>query len=115
MGRSGDPRRRAGARAFVGLGQYAEANPGRQRSARASMDEEVTAAIDAGQHYWLALAQHHLSDASAAVVAGISEGTPILDTETLRGIDTGCFICEQQLTAALLGTRCPGDPNGYRP
>jgi hypothetical protein len=112
MGRSGDPRKRA-AGAFVGLGQMVEANPARQASARRSMDEEITEALATHSHYWLAIAQHRLTDASARIVVGLEAGSPNLDTESLRGVDVGCFICEQQVSPLLIGGRCPGDPTGY--
>jgi hypothetical protein len=113
MGRSGDPRRRASAaRGFVGLGQYVEANADRQRAGMARLGDEVATASAAGVHYWTATAMFRLSDTDAAVVAGRGAGTPMLDTENLLEIQSGCFICEQGLRPELLGTRCPGEPEG---
>lgn len=89
-----------------------EANPARQASARASMNEEIAAALAAGSHYWLAIAQHRLSDDSARMVVGLRPGSPNLDTESLRGVDVACFICERAVSPELIGSRCSGDPTG---
>jgi GAF domain-containing protein len=112
MGRSGDPRKRVGARQFVGLGMVQEVTPARQQSADATLDAELAQAAAAGRHYWQAIAQYRLSEESARDVVGLGGGTPHLDSENLRGVMVGCFICEQPVSPALIDARCPGDPSG---
>ena len=96
---------------FGGTGVYAEATPERQASAFARHDADLAAAERAGRHYWQAIAQFAMTDDDVRTAVGQQSGMPILDTENLLGIMVGCYICEQQATPELIGSRCPGDPS----
>lgn len=96
---------------FGGTGVYVEATPTRQRSAHERHDVELAAAVRAGRHYWQAIAQFAMTDDDVRTVVGARAGAPVLDTENLLGIMVGCYVCEQQATPALIGSRCPGDPS----
>lgn len=84
---------------------------GEQRQTReVLMDREVARAVRQGEHYWLAIASFRLGPDAVRTVLGEREGSPHLDTENLRDVSVGCFVCEQAATPANVGARCPGEP-----
>jgi hypothetical protein len=67
-------------------------------------------------HKWRAIAMYELTEEEARRVgtsrAELVPADPPIDLglSNLQGIEAGCWVCEQELTLALIGTDCPGEP-----
>ncbi len=66
---------------------------------------EVEYAIKAHTHVWTVMQLHVVSgDTLAEHLA--REEAPMLDGETFRGIEVGCYACEQRFDPRLVTRKC---------
>lgn len=78
-------------------------------AAQARFAEEVRVARLAGDHVWIAVQTHRVSSQTLLESEG---GRLLLDAESMRMLQVGCYVCERPFDARLAGRRCPGEPNG---
>lgn len=77
------------------------------KRAQKRMDDEVEFALKAREHYWHVMQVHRISP--DALDRAAFEAL-IQDTESLRMMMVGCFICEQSWEPHMTRRKCPGPP-----
>lgn len=86
-------------------------SPERVETIQVRFDRELGYAEKAQTHIWSVMTIHQLSDQMAlAMTTEGAEAEPLLDLETLRSIQVGCYRCEEPLNRRLVGKRCQGEP-----
>ena len=95
--------------AMRGTGVTQEVTQERQIQAQAEFDVKVARALATHRHLWIAVLSHAMSDLTAReIAAGKAHTDVVFDMESLAVSSFGCFCCEQALSSALIGGRCPG-------
>ena len=69
--------------------------------------EEIRVAMLAGDHVWISVVTHRVS--SQVLLA---EEPTHLNSETVRMVQSGCYVCEKPFDPRLAGRRCQGEPKG---
>jgi hypothetical protein len=90
---------------LVGQGVEVHVSSDRMRRASAAFDERVRHATSDGDHVWVVLVTHLVSDP-----VSFNAGEAHLDAESIASANLGCFVCEQPWTPRLTHRRCPGEP-----
>lgn len=62
-----------------------------------------------GEHRWIVTVAYAISAETAAAVHERDEPAH-LDMENIVMTATGCYVCEEQYSAAVAARPCPGDP-----
>ncbi len=73
------------------------------QAGEARLDEAVRVARLSGEHVWVVIVTHLVTDPGAP--------EQLLDLKSMVGAYMGCYVCEQPWTERQRHRRCPGEPS----
>lgn len=95
-----------------GMGVMQETPPAVMAGKQERFMEEIRVAMLAGDHVWIAVVTHRMS--SQALLAAKTESLNF-DSESVRMVQVGCYVCETPWAEKHARRRCPGEPKGGGP
>lgn len=87
-----------------------EYNPTQQIAKEDQFTEEIAAAKKQRDHLWVAVVAYKVTEQS---LKNMHEEFINLDTENIRSISVGCFICEKEYSELIAKRNCTGESGAY--